>query len=74
MSDQLQQLVDTLAVDGFRMSVDRADDSAVVVVTADEGVCGDCLVPRSVMMSYLGSALELDASRITLQYPADAPH
>ena len=72
MTDQLQQLVDTLAVDGYNMTVERTDGGATVTVTANDGVCGDCLVPKDVMKTFVGSALDLDVSQISLNYPADA--
>lgn len=72
MADALKELQDTLAVDGYSLVVDVAGDRAVARLSAADGVCDDCLVPKPVMKSFLSSALALPDSRIDLVYPDEA--
>lgn len=72
MTDALKELQDTLAVDGYSMHVDRINDHAVVTLSAAEGVCNDCLVPKPVMKSFLSEALSLPDAQIELVYPNEA--
>lgn len=73
MGDQLQQLRDTLAADGYSMDIHITAGNAIVKITAADGVCGDCLVPKNVMMKgLLEPALGMSDSQIQLTYPTDA--
>lgn len=76
MTDQLQQLQQTMALDGYALEVAEEGDRRVATITAGEGVCGDCLVPKVVMTNLLAKALAVDPDRIDLHYPVDLeePH
>lgn len=72
MADQLQQLRDTLAADGYSIDITRDEGSATVRIEAADGVCDDCLVPKNVMVKgFLEPALGLNEAQIHLIYPAD---
>jgi len=71
MNMALEDLQSTLATDGYALEVVRATDSAIVTVRAGEGVCDDCLVPKSIMTAMLAPALGLQESDIVLRYPED---
>jgi hypothetical protein len=69
MTEALTQLQQTLALDGYTMTVQVADDRAAVEVSAADGICGDCLVPKPVMQGMLEPLLGLPAAQISLLYP-----
>ena len=69
MTEALTQLQQTLALDGYTMTVQVADDRAAVEVSAADGICGDCLVPKPVMQGMLEPLLGLPATQISLLYP-----
>jgi hypothetical protein len=71
MNEKLQQIADTMALDGYALEVTEAGEMRVATITAGEGICGDCLVPKVVMTNLLAKALEVPADRIELHYPAD---
>ncbi|KAA9154766.1 hypothetical protein F6B41_12395 [Microbacterium lushaniae] len=71
MTVNLEELTETLATDGYEMSVTRTSDDAVVTVSAAAGICGDCLVPKEIMKAFLSSALGLPETRIELVYPTE---
>jgi len=67
----LEDLQTMLSVDGYSLSVDTADGKTKAVITAGEGICEDCLVPKVVMTGLLAQALEIPADQITLEYPEE---
>ena len=69
---RLEQMRSTLAVDGYRLTVDEVGSGFDVRITAGPGTCADCLVPKRVMVSMLQSALGVDQDAIRLSYPGDA--
>ena len=69
MTEALTQLQQTLALDGYTMSVRVDPDRAAVEVSAADGICGDCLVPKNVMRGMLEPLLGLPAEQISLLYP-----
>lgn len=71
MNEKLQQIQDTMALDGYVLDVAEAGDLRVATITAGEGICGDCLVPKVVMTNLLAKALEVPAEQIELHYPVD---
>jgi len=76
MSERLQQIKDTMALDGYALEVVESGDRRVATITAGEGICGDCLVPKVVMTSLIASALGVAPDLIDVRYPAeleDAP-
>lgn len=71
MTARLRQIADTMALDGYTLVVEPSGRDYVATVTAHDGVCGDCLVPKPVMTNLLATALEVGAERIDVRYPAD---
>jgi len=67
----LEDLQTMLSVDGYSLSVESADGKTTAVITAGEGICEDCLVPKVVMTGLLAQALEVPADQITLEYPEE---
>lgn len=74
MSATLEDIQTMLAADGYAMQVERTDAGARVVVTAGEGICDDCLVPKNVMAGILAPVLGVDRDVIDLVYPVEAEH
>ncbi|GAA3214850.1 hypothetical protein [Microbacterium terregens] len=67
----LDELQTMLSVDGYSLSVETADGKTKAVITAGEGICEDCLVPKVVMTGLLAQALDVPAEQITLEYPEE---
>jgi hypothetical protein len=55
------------------MAIEEADAKLSVIITAGPDACEDCLVPKDLMRSMLGSELGVDAELIDITYPADLP-
>lgn len=72
MAGTLQQIQETMALDGYALEVTEVGERRLATVTAGEGICDDCLVPKVVMTNLLAKALEVDPAAIDLRYPADA--
>jgi hypothetical protein len=66
-------LTSALEADGYRIAIDEQDARLAVVITAGPEACEDCLVPKDLMRSMLGSELGVDAAIIDITYPADLP-
>jgi hypothetical protein len=66
-------LTAALEADGYHMAIDEQDARLAVVITAGPEACEDCLVPKDLMRSMLGSELGVDAAIIDITYPADLP-
>jgi hypothetical protein len=62
-----------LEADGYHMAIGEVDAKLSVVITAGPDACEDCLVPKDLMRSMLGSELGVDAALIDITYPADQP-
>ena len=62
-----------LEADGYHMAIGEVDAKLSVVITAGPDACEDCLVPKDLMRSMLGSELGVDAAMIDITYPADLP-
>lgn len=67
----LEDLQTMLSVDGYSLAVDTADGKTKAVITAGEGVCGDCLVPKPVLAGLLSQALDVPADTIAIEYPEE---
>ncbi|MCR2765053.1 hypothetical protein NQ152_16235 [Microbacterium sp. zg.B48] len=67
----LDELQTMLSVDGYSLSVETADGKTKAVISAGEGICEDCLVPKVVMTGLLAQALDVPAEQITLEYPEE---
>ena len=74
MSATIEDIQTMLAADGYAMDIERIGDGARVVVTAGDGVCDDCLVPKNVMAGILAPVLGVDREGIELVYPVEAAH
>lgn len=74
MTATIEDIRTMLAADGYDLEVERLGDGARVVVTAGEGICSDCLVPKNVMSGILAPVLGVDRDGIDLVYPVDAEH
>jgi hypothetical protein len=66
-------LTSALEADGYHMAIDEQDARLAVVITAGPEACEDCLVPKDLMRSMLGSELGVDSAIIDITYPADLP-
>ena len=66
-------LTSALEADGYHMAIEEADAKLSVIITAGPDACEDCLVPKDLMRSMLGSELGVDAALIDITYPADLP-
>jgi len=71
MAGTLQQIQETMALDGYALEVAEDGDRRIATVTAGEGICDDCLVPKVVMTNLLAKALDVAPDRIDLHYPVD---
>ena len=74
MTTTLDDLQKMLSVDGYTLSVETDQDRTNAVITAGEGVCSDCLVPKVVMTGMLAKALDVPAETISLEYSGDQTH
>ena len=66
-------LTSALEADGYHMAIGEQDARLAVVITAGPDACEDCLVPKDLMRSMLGSELGVDVTIIDITYPADLP-
>ena len=71
MTTTLDDLQKMLSVDGYTLSVATEDGKTNAVITAGEGICGDCLVPKVVLTGMLAQALDVPAEQISLEYPEE---
>jgi hypothetical protein len=60
-----------LAADGYALTLTLDDDTIVATVSAGPDACPDCLVPKTLMLSYFEKALGPDRTAIRLIYPGD---
>ncbi|NBE95561.1 hypothetical protein FE391_21120 [Nonomuraea sp. KC401] len=68
---RLEQIRSTLAVDGYKLTVEEAGPGFDVRITAGAGSCPDCLVPKNMMVSMLAPILGVGPDGIRLSYPSD---
>ena len=72
MTDPLDDLRKTLDADGYVLTVeDSAPDLLDVRISARDGVCSDCLVPKHLMGMMIASATGRPAEAIRIAYPAE---
>ena len=72
-SERTAALASTLEADGYHLAIEELDSRLAVTITAGPDACEDCLVPKDLMRSMLGSELGVDAELIDITYPADRP-
>ncbi|GAA1385619.1 hypothetical protein GCM10009613_18280 [Pseudonocardia kongjuensis] len=65
----LEGLRTGLEADDYAMEVTEAGDRLEVRISAGPDACADCLVPKDMMRSVLGSALGVPEERIDINYP-----
>src|SRR5699024_11517031 len=52
-SSDLEDLQSSLAADGYEMQIEQSGEKARVSISAADGICGDCLVPKPLMLGML---------------------
>lgn len=68
-NEHLEQLRRTLEADGYGLEVEQQERGFLVKVSSADGTCGDCLVPKPLLVDMLRPALGVPAERIELLYP-----
>lgn len=71
MNEKLISLEEMLAVDGYTLTIERTGPTTDAVIRSGDGICEDCLVPKTIMTGMLAQALEIEADSITLTYPSE---
>ncbi|MFC7401860.1 hypothetical protein [Citricoccus sp. GCM10030269] len=68
----LEDLRQTLAADGYILQIDEVDGGRLDArISAEDGVCGDCLVPKNLMAAMIANATEKPADAIDITYPTE---
>ncbi|GAA4763450.1 hypothetical protein [Citricoccus nitrophenolicus] len=67
----LEDLRQTLAADGYILSIDESGGRMDARISAEDGVCGDCLVPKNLMTLMISNATGAQADAIDLTYPTE---
>jgi hypothetical protein len=57
-SAALAPLSEAMRADGYALSVAEADDDIEITVTATEGACGECLVPKAIFKAMAVQTLQ----------------
>lgn len=71
-TERIEPLAQSLATDGYQLTVAENGSRVAVTVTASPEACEDCLVPKDLMRGILASALGTDGDTIDITYPKDA--
>ncbi|QCU78877.1 hypothetical protein E7744_12630 [Citricoccus sp. SGAir0253] len=72
MSTQpLEELRQTLAADGYVLAVTRVGPRLDARISAEAGVCGDCLVPKHLMATMIANATGRTPEDIDVTYPSE---
>ncbi|HCU94823.1 MAG TPA: hypothetical protein DHU96_19825 [Actinobacteria bacterium] len=67
---RLEPLQLSLGADGYRMEARESGGRIGVRISASDGACADCLVPKNIMRGILGQVLGVAEDVIDLTYPA----
>ena len=67
----LEDLRQTLAADGYILTIAEAGDRLAARISAEDGVCGDCLVPKKLMAVMISNATGTAADSIDVTYPTE---
>ncbi|MCY1157268.1 MAG: hypothetical protein MOP51_288 [Citricoccus sp.] len=68
----LDNLRKTLDADGYVLAVDDSrDDLLDVRISARDGICSDCLVPKHLMATMIAAATGRPSESIRIAYPAE---
>lgn len=70
-TERIEPLAQSLATDGYELTVAERGSRVAVTVTAGPDACEDCLVPKDLMRGILANALGADGETIDITYPAD---
>ena len=68
----LEPLRSSLGADGYRMEAREEGGRISVRISASDGACADCLVPKNIMRGILGQVLGVAEDVIDLTYPEEA--
>lgn len=63
-----------LRSDGYELRIEKQAETLTVIIDAQPDACEECLVPKSMMSSFISSALEkadLHVGTFELIYPTD---
>jgi hypothetical protein len=72
MTHQLDDLRKTLDADGYVLTVEESrDDLLDVRISARDGICNDCLVPKHLMATMIAAATGRPGESIRIAYPAE---
>jgi len=70
----LQALTDSLAADGYTLDVAQGSPLLKLIITASQGACEECLVPKAMMKKFVRLALQehgiAPEGDIAITYPA----
>ncbi|MGO1182713.1 MAG: hypothetical protein ACTHZ5_03390 [Micrococcaceae bacterium] len=68
----LEELRQTLATDGYILDItETAPGRLAARISAEDGVCSDCLVPKSLMAGMIANATGQNPESIEIAYPAE---
>lgn len=70
-TERIEPLAQSLATDGYQLTVAENGARVAVTVTASPDACEDCLVPKDLMRGILANALGADGESIDITYPKE---
>lgn len=70
-NDQIEQIRQTLAADGYGLTVSKTDTGVQVTVTSADNSCDDCLVPKPILATMLQPAVDVPVEDIAITYPGE---
>lgn len=70
-TERIEPLAQSLATDGYQLTVAENGSRVAVTVTASPEACEDCLVPKDLMRGILANALGTAGDAIDITYPKD---
>jgi hypothetical protein len=68
----LEDLRQTLAADGYILNIEESAGGRLEArIRAEDGICGDCLVPKNLMATMIANATGTTADAIDITYPTE---
>lgn len=68
----LEDLRQTLAADGYILDIGESDGGRLDArISAEDGICGDCLVPKHLMAAMIANATGTSTDSIDITYPTE---
>lgn len=68
----LEDLRQTLAADGYILNIEESGGGRLDArIRAEDGICGDCLVPKNLMAAMIANATGTAADAIDITYPTE---